>query len=81
MKIFNPSYDLKSPAASLRLAQSWVKVGGKDTDVALMILKKFCEENGFDFEAVENCLTALGWGGKYEWERALEKLVTTEGVA
>ena len=63
---FEPSYDVKSPAMSIRIVQSAIKVGARDK-----VIKSLCDELGANYEQVQNFMMAIRWGGKLEFEEYL----------
>ena len=67
---FKASYEMDSPAGSIRIARSWITNGTSD----LSQLEKWCNDNGANYAQVENFLTALSWGGKFEYEQQFSSL-------
>lgn len=66
--IFAPSYEMDSNAMSLRIAQSWINKGPLSSVKNLKKLEDWCDENGAVYSNVMNCIAALNWGGKMEFE-------------
>ena len=68
---FNPDYAMDSATNALRVAVSWRQYGGYGNETEL---KKWCEENNVCFDQVENFITALGWGGKFEYNQEFKTI-------
>jgi len=68
-----PSYDIKSFAMQLRAAASLRKAYIRSPKPE-ELLAKFCAKHNFDPEVIEMLMTALGWGGRLEFENEIEQI-------